>query len=398
MPSRASGTLMLMATVLLVSANLRPAITVVGPLIERIGADTGLSPSALGVLGAVPIVAFGLVAPVVHALGRRFGLERTILLSLLILVGGTLLRSAPGIDGLPQAVPLYAGTALLSAGIGVGNVLVPAVVKRDFPDRVPLMTGAYTAALVGTAAVFSGVAVPLADLLNWELALAVPALFALLASTVWALRRAPVPEAPEDSAPSVAGGRLPTTLWRQPLAWQVSLYFGLQSTLFFTLLTWFPAIQTSHGITEASAGLWLGLFQAAGVVASLVVGQVMQRARDQRGISAVVIAFMLTALLGIIFAPGLMPLWALCAGTSTGCSLLLALTFISLRAGSPSQVGQLSGMAQGVGYLVAAGGPVFAGALFQAVESWTPVLWCALAIALVQGALGHRAGRNVQVE
>jgi MFS transporter, CP family, cyanate transporter len=398
MSSRASGTLMLLATVLLVTANLRPAITVVGPLIERIGSDNGLSPLALGILGAVPIVAFGLVAPLVHVMGRRFGLERTILISLLVLAGGTLLRSIPGSEAIPQAVTLYTGTAILSAGIGVGNVLVPAVVKRDFPDRVPLMTGVYTAALVGTAALFSGAAVPLADALGWELAFAVPAIFAVLAAVGWALRKPPAPDAPETSASGLAGGGLPTTLWRQPLAWQVTLYFGLQSTLFYTLLTWFPAIQTSHGINEASAGLWLGLFQAAGVVASLIVGQIMQRTADQRGISAVVIAFMLVALLGIITAPGLMPLWALCAGISTGCSLLLALTFISLRAGSPRQVGKLSGMAQGVGYLLAAAGPVFAGALYQSVASWTPVLWCALVVALAQGVLGHLAGRNVQVD
>lgn len=398
MYNRASGNLMLLATVLLVSANLRPAITVVGPLIERIGSDTGLSPLALGALGSVPIVAFGIISPLVHVLGRRFGLERTIFVSLLLLAAGTLLRSVPGSDLVPQAFTLYAGTAILSAAIGVGNVLVPAVVKRDFPDRVPFMTGVYTAALVGAAAIFSGGAVPLADALGWELAFAVPAIFALLAAVGWALRKKPVPDQPDTSSTRLVGAGLPTTLWRQPLAWQVTLYFGLQSTLFYTLLTWFPAIQTSHGINEASAGLWLGLFQAVGVVASLIVGQIMQRTRDQRGISAVVVAFMLVALLGIIVAPGLMPLWALCAGTSTGCSLLLALTFISLRAGSPRQVGKLSGMAQGVGYLLAAAGPVLAGALYQVVDSWTPVLWCAFALALAQGVFGHFAGRNVHVE
>ncbi|MVT26306.1 MFS transporter, partial [Nesterenkonia alkaliphila] len=185
--------------------------------------------------------------------------------------------------------------------------------------------------------------------------------------------------------------------WRHPLAWQVTLYFGLQSTLFYTLLTWLPAIQTSHGIDEASAGMWLGLFQAVGVVASLIVGQVMQRTRDQRGVSAVVVGFMLVAVSGMMLLPGLMPVWALCAGISTGCSLLLGLTFISLRAGSSQQVGRLSGMVQSIGYLLAAVGPVLAGGLYQAVGSWTPVLWCMIAVAALQGIFGHFAGRSVQL-
>lgn len=398
MSSRSSGRLMLLATVLLVSANLRPAITVVGPLIERIGSDTGLSPMPLGALGSVPIIAFGVVAPLVHLLSRRFGLEPTILVSLLVLSAGTLLRSAPGTELLPQAVPLFTGTAILSAAIGVGNVLVPAVVKRDFPDQVPLMTGMYTAALVGSAALFSGGAVPLADVLGWDLALAVPAALTLLAAAGWAVRRAPAAQpAPPASAP-LPGSGLPTAVWRQPLAWQVTLYFGLQSTLFFTLLTWFPAIQTFHGIDEVAAGLWLGLMQAIGVLASLLVGRIMQRTADQRGVSAAVSGFMLLALVGIIFAPGLMPLWALCAGVATGCSLLLGLTFIALRAGTPRQVGKLSGMAQGIGYLLAAAGPVLAGAVYQGVGSWNVVLWGAIVVALCMGLCGHLAGRSVQLK
>lgn len=391
MPSRFSGRLMLVVTVLLVSANLRPGITVVGPLVERLGAETGLSPLALGALGSVPIVVFGVVSPFVHLLGRRLGLERAILVALLVLAVGTLLRSAGG------EFSLYLGTAVLAAAIGVGNVLVPAVVKRDFPDRVPLMTGLYTAALVAAAAVFSGGAVPLADWLGWEGAFALPAIFALLAAVGWSVRKSPEP-APITAPVLLPGGGLPAAIWRQPLAWQVTLYFGLQSTLFYTLLTWFPAIQTSHGISESSAGLWLGIMQAIGVVASLVTGRIMQSTADQRGISAVVVGFMAVALLGIMLAPALMPVWALCAGVSTGCSLLLALTFVSLRAGSPRQVGRLSGMAQGVGYLLAAMGPLLAGALYQAAGTWTPVLWAALLVVTLQGISGHLAGRNMELE
>lgn len=169
--ARGPSQLMLLVTVLIVAANLRPAITAVGPLIERIGEDTGLGPAALGLLGAIPAVGFGVVALFVAAAGRRWGLERSIFFALLLLAAGTLLRSLP-LGGFS----LFAGTILLSAAIGVGNVLVPAVVKRDFPGRVPAVTGLYTAVLVGCAAVASGTAVPVAAAHGWELTLGVSAI------------------------------------------------------------------------------------------------------------------------------------------------------------------------------------------------------------------------------
>ncbi|GAA1187072.1 MFS transporter [Nesterenkonia xinjiangensis] len=165
-PSAGPSRLLLLATVLLVAANLRPAITVVGPLIEQIGVENGISPSALGLLGALPVLSLGVFSPLVHRLSARIGMERSILVGLVVLAGGTVLRSLPGGQMPSGAWTLYLGTAIIGAAIAVGNVLVPAVVKRDFPHQVPLMTGLYTATLVGAAAVASGVAVPLAELVG----------------------------------------------------------------------------------------------------------------------------------------------------------------------------------------------------------------------------------------
>ncbi|NLS09401.1 CynX/NimT family MFS transporter [Nesterenkonia sp. MY13] len=397
MSSRSSSRLLLLVTVLLVAANLRSVITVVGPLVERIGVDTGFNPLALGALGSIPIFVFGFVSPFVHLMGTRLGLDRTIFAALLVLTGGTLLRSY-GEALMPTWISLYAGTALLAAAIGVGNVLVPAVVKRDFPDKVAVMTGLYTSVMIALAALASGVAVPVADTLGWENTLAAPAALTLLAIAAWLMRRSRRSDRHQHTSVPLPGGHsVPNSVWSQPLAWQVTAFFGLQSTVFFIMLTWFPAIQTSHGIPEASAGMWLGIFQAVGVVANLLIGPVLQRMPDQRLFSAVITAFMLTAILGIMFAPSLMPVWAVCLGLSTGTSLLLALTLVSVRAGSIEKVGKLSGMAQGVGYLLAACGPLAAGALYQAADSWTPVLWCVVGIVLLLGTSGHLASRNRQL-
>lgn len=394
--------MLLVVTVLVVAANLRPAITGVGPLIEQIGADTGLSPAVLGLLGSVPVLSFAVVSPLVQRASVRWGMERTVFFSLLLLAGGTVLRSLAEYLALPAEAPLFVGTVLLSVAIGVGNVLVPAVVKRDFPDRVPQMTGLYTAVLVGSAAGSSGLAVPLAAGIGWELTLGSSAVLALLTAALWTLRlRHRQPESGDwPSTDPAPGARTPPvsapSIWRSAVAWQVTLYFGLQSAIFYTMLTWFPAVQTHHGIGEASAGWWLAVYQAVGMVASLLVGQIMQRRADHRLVACALGVMMGVGILGMGILPDLMPLWALLAGFASGSSLMASLTLISVRAPSPERAGQLSGMAQGVGYLLAAGGPVAAGAVFQALGSWTPVLVGVALVGFLQGLFGLLAGRDVR--
>ncbi|KUG58079.1 CynX/NimT family MFS transporter [Nesterenkonia jeotgali] len=444
-PTRLPHVLMVV-TVLIVAANLRPAITVVGPLIERIGEDTGLGPAALGLLGAIPALGFGVVALFVAALGRRWGLERTIFVSLLLLGVGTALRSLP-LGGFS----LFAGTVILSAAIGVGNVLVPAVVKRDFPARVPVMTGLYTAVLVGCAAIASGSAVPVAAATGWEFTLGVSAIFALISAALWGVRlgtprrrgassrpaagaasrpelgstdapehhdaspAAPdaeaaraTPESTEslDPAPRDDVGSLPEapapgtpgrSMWRSAVAWQVTAYFALQSGIFYLMLTWFPAIQTSHGVIDAAAGFWLGAYQAIGILASLVTGPIMQRAADQRAVIVALAGIMFFGVLGIILLPAAMPVWALVVGFASGGNLLAGLTLISMRARTAGEAGRLSGMAQGVGYLLAAVGPLLAGSLFELSGSWSLVLWIIAGAVVVMALVGLLAGRRVDV-
>lgn len=423
-PSR----LVLLATVLLVAANLRPAMTVVGPLIEEIGVANGLSPSALGLLGALPVLSLGVFSPLVHRLSARMGMERSILLSLAVLAAGTVLRSVPG-GPLPAGVwTLYLGTVILGAAIAVGNVLVPAVVKRDFPDRVPLMTGLYTAALVGAAAIASGVAVPAASAIGWELTLAAAALLAMGTAGIWARRgradrdgpvqlgggggdggeddpgvvgRFDAREAESDAAGSADIGTAGETgrgLVRSPIAWQVTAYFGLQSAVFYIMLTWLPSIQTYQGVSAAAAGWWLAAYQAVGIVASLMVGPLMQRTRDQRGIAVGLAAMMALGVAGMAFVPQLLPVWCLISGFASGATLLVSLTIVSLRARTPQQAARLSGMAQGLGYLLAGTGPLLAGALVDVVGSWESVLQVLLAVVAVQGVAGWFAGRRVFVD
>lgn len=393
-PRTGPSRLLLLATILVVAANLRPAITAVGPLIERIGTESGMSAAALGVLGAAPVFTFALVSPFVHVLGQRWGMERAIFIALLVLAAGTLLRSAPGVP-----YSLYAGTVLLAAAIGVINVLVPIIVKRDFPERVPMVTAAYTASLTAVAALASGVAVPLAETVGWQLTLASTALLALIAAGLWSTRlrsgRVPASSAAESVSAPVAADR---SVWTSKLAWQVTLYFGFQSSIFYFLLTWMASIHTFHGFSERTAGYSVAAYQAIGIIGTLVVGRIMQRTKDHRSVAAGLGAAMAVGVIGMIIFPAAMPLWAVTCGLASTATLMLSLTMIALRAGSAKQAAQLSGMAQGVGYIIGGVLPVLAGSLFGATGSWVPPLFAALMVIVIYTSVGWFSGRDVQIE
>jgi MFS transporter, CP family, cyanate transporter len=372
-------------TVLLVAANLRAAITSVGPVVDRIGAGTGLSSTALGLLGAVPLLTFAAVSPLVHRVSGRFGPERTVFGALLVLVAGTVIRSLPG-----PGVSLWLGTVLLGAAIAVGNVLLPAIVKR-VTSNVALLTSLYTSVMGGVAALASGVSVTLAGAGTWRLSLGlwavlgVPAMALLLPR----IRTAPEPPPPEQAEPT--GG---VSVWRSGVAWSVALYMALQSTAFYLLITWLPSIEADAGVSPSAAGWHLFIFQIIGLLAGLAAGPVIRARADQRAIAAATGGFMLVAVAGLWLAPAVMLLWVTLAGVSSGMAIVVALSFFGLRTRTAAGTAHLSGMAQGVGYLIAAGGPFGAGALHQATGGWTAPLLAEMGVAAAQTVLGVLAGRD----
>src|SRR5215217_9094746 len=230
--------------ILLLAANLRPALTGVAPLIGEIRADTGISNGAAGLLTTLPLLAFALLSPVAPRVARRFGLEGVLLASLLVLAAGILLR------WVGTVAALFLGTAILGAAIAFGNVLLPGLVKREFPERAGLMTSIYSTSLGISAALAAGVSVPLTKLdgIGWRGALAVWALPALLAGVAWLPQLGRSDRPADPSARNSPGVR---DLWRSPLAWQVTLFMGLQSLSYYVTLTWLPEILQAEGMSAA---------------------------------------------------------------------------------------------------------------------------------------------------
>ncbi|GAA1561412.1 MFS transporter [Kribbella lupini] len=373
------------ATAFVVALSLRPALTAVGPVLPRIGVDLHLGEGMLGLLGTLPLLAFAFASPLVHLLSRRFGMERTVFVSLLVLAVGTAARPYTGLAG------LWIGTVVVGAAIAVGNVLVPVILKRDYAANVSRATGVYTAFITGGAAVASLVAVPIANAAGWRLALAIWGGLSVLVALAWLPRTispAPVPAAPAtEDAP-------PVSVWRQPMAWLVTFYMGLQSTSFYLLVNWLPTIEISTGVSERTAGVHIFLFQVFGLIGGLSIPWLMKHPTNQRPGTITASLPILVALLGLLLLPQLALLWVVLAGLGQGAALVAALSLISIRGRSHHETTQLSGMAQAVGYLLAAGGPVAAGLITEHTGTWDAALIVFAALAAIQLTLGFAAGRD----
>ena len=381
--------LLLVLGIVLLAANLRPALTGVAPLIGEIRADTGISNGTAGLLTTLPLLAFALLSPVAPRAARRFGMERTLLVGLLVLAAGILLR------WMEAVAALFLGTAILGAAIAIGNVLLPGLVKREFPERAGLMTSVYTTSLGISAALAAGVSVPLAQLdgIGWRGALAVWALPAFLACVAW-LPQLGREDRPAD-APSSPGIK---DLWRSPLAWQVTLFMGLQSLAYYVTLTWLPEILQEDGMGAARAGWMLGLSQAVAVVAMFLAPMIAGRRRSQRGVVAVAAGVSGAGALGLLVAgSAASTLWVVLLGLGQGASFSLALTFFALRAPDHAHAAALSGMAQSVGYLLAAAGPFLFGVLRDATGAWKVPLASLLAITVCLLIAGLGAARDAHV-
>lgn len=375
----------LAALVFLVALNLRPSLTTVGPLLPQIGQAEGLSESVQGLLGSIPLLAFAAVSPLVHHVAQRLGTERAILVALTLLAAGATIRSYAG------PVGLWAGTVVVGCAIAIGNVLVPAIVKRDYSAHVSRATGIYSACITIAASIGSAVAVPLSASFGWEHALAFWAIPALVVALLWLPR---VLGSASGTVSPVAAVAPRASVWRQPTAWFLTAFMGLQSTTFYVMVTWLPSVEIAGGVSEQGAGWHLFLYQLVGIASALAIPRLMQRPDSQIAAAATASAPMLIAVLGLLVAPAWSLLWAIIAGLGSGASLVVALSLIGLRGRTARETTQLSGMVQSLGYLLAAVGPVTAGALAEATGGWRAPLTVLALLAALQVAVSVPAGRD----
>lgn len=385
-PARSVAGWLTLLGVILLALNLRAAIAGLAPLLPDVQLDLGLGRATAGLLTTLPVLCFGLLSPFAALLGRRVGVEVALLLAMLGIVAGSLVRTVPG------AWWVVAGTGVIGAAITVANVLVPSVVKQDFPERQGLMTGLTTAALTGGAAIAAAVAAPLAHSagLGWRGSLLVLGALAAVTAVVWLpqLRR-------HHRAPAVSVGG--TGVLRSPITWQLAVFMGTQSLTYYAVLAWMPALLQDEGVSAAGAGWALALFNLLGIATAVTVPSLATRRREQRGLALLTSVGWGIGLVGLLVAPSQYLLWATFAGFAQGAGISLALTLLVLRARTPQSARDLSGTVQSVGYLLGSTGPVIVGVLRDRSGGWGLPLIALCVAVVMMAAAGLGAARDRQV-
>ncbi len=379
------------ASLLLLAANLRPLFPSTAVLLPDISRGLGLSAAASGYLTTLPVLCMGIFAPFAPRCAQRIGIERTLLLVLLLITTGTALRGAF------DAVGLFLGTALAGAGIALGNVLLPSLVKRDFADRAALMTGLYTMSLVGGAALAAATTLPLMHKLGdqWMLSLAIWAVPGILALFAWS------PVAWRAGSHHTNGRHiLPVQgLRRDRLAWAVTLFMGLQSALAYCVLGWMAPILRDRGLSGTEAGLVTSVSILLQVASCLLTPLLASRWRDQRGLAVGLTVVATFALIGMVLGPrwAIWPL-AVIQGIGQGGLFALALMLIVLRSHDAHVAAHLSSMAQATGYVLAASGPLLIGVLYAWTGGFQAAAGLLGALGLCTALAGWQAGRNALVQ
>ncbi|MFL6873572.1 CynX/NimT family MFS transporter [Pseudomonas marginalis] len=380
---------LLLLGLILVALNLRPALSSVAPLLADVSSSLGLSAAKAGLLTTLPVLCLGLFAPTAPILARRFGAERVVLGILLTLAAGIILRSAFG------EVGLFAGSLIAGASIGIIGVLLPGLIKRDFARQAGAMTGVYTMALCLGAALAAGATVPLSHYFGdrWTIGLGFWILPALAAALFW------LPQVGRKHATHQVAYRVKGLL-RDPLAWQVTLYMGLQSSLSYIVFGWLPSILIGRGLSATEAGLALSGSIIVQLLSSLAAPWLATRGKDQRVAIVVVMLLTLGGLFGCLYAPldGLWG-WSIVLGLGQGGTFSLALTLIVLRSRDAHVAANLSSMAQGIGYTLASLGPLAVGLLHDWTGGWAATGWifALLGVGAITAGLGAGRARYVQV-
>jgi CP family cyanate transporter-like MFS transporter len=356
--------------IVLFAFSLRTAVASLSPVLGHIGDDFPLPAAVVGLIGTAPPVCYAVFGILTPRLERRFGLERLAVAAMAVAAVGLIAR-ALSVDG----VSLLLSTAVIFAAVGVGNVLLPPLVKKYFPDRIGLMTTIYSTTLAFSTFLPPLVAVPVADATSWRLSLGMWAIFALVAMIPWIalLVRERGGAELDIETPSP---RVFSRLWRLPLAWALTIGFMVSGVLAYTSFAWLPSILVdTAGVTPAVAGALLSLFAAMGLPASLIVPVLVVRYNATRALFGVSVVAGFAGLAGLLLAPAAVPwLWVVLLGTAP---LLFPLTLVllGLRTRTHEAAVALSGFVQSIGYAIVALFPLGIGLLHDATGSWAPALW-----------------------
>ncbi len=382
----------LLAGILLVAANLRTHITSLSPIIDTIRDALSLSSTMAGFLTTLPLLAFALLSPFVSKWARQYGAERLIFLSLVLIVIGSLFRPFGGI------VSLMAGTFLIGLAVAVFNVLLPSIIKQEFPQRIGVMTGLYSIMMGIFASTAAAISVPVSNTgLGWRGSLLIWTILSAIGLIVWLPQLRRNTRAAVSNAPDVPK----RSIWRSPLAWMITVNMGMQSSIYYIMVAWLPNMMHAQHLDPVVAGYMLSLFQMLMIPINFIAPIVAAKMKDQRSLILMTTVCYVLGIFGFLLANGSLPIIILAIvffSLSGGFSFSLIMMFFSLRTQNAAEAADISGMAQSVGYLLAGCGPLLYGALHDATGGWNVpyyVMFGIVAVYLLTGLNAGRGGRYV---
>ena len=382
--------LIALAGVVLVSLNLRTAVTSISPLLGEIDAELGLGPGGMSMLGMIPTAMFALWGVLTPLVLRRYGLETVTVIAMIAAAAGQVLRAFA-----PDPWTMGVGSLIALAGMGVGNVVAPPLVKKYFPRHVPAMSMAYITGLQIGTVVPALVAVPVSESSGWRVSIGWWAALAVVAAIPWFVEAIRHGSAPVNPAAATAGERIRP--WRSPVGVALALFFGTNSLGTYAFFTWLPAVAESIGMTRAEGGLALAVYSAVGLVGALVVPWIAGRVEDPYFVVILSVLAYFIGFAGLLWAPGVAPwVWIVLLGLGPS-TFPLCLTLINLRTRTAAGSAALSGFSQGVGYTAASLGPAVFGMLFTG-----PGLGAGLAfltvVLIVMAVVARTACRPLMLE
>lgn len=376
---------LLIIGILLIATTLRAPISGIAPLLDTIKHSFTLSTTNVSMLITLPLLAFAFISPFAARISREYGIERTLFIALCVTAIGIAVRSTG------SEWNLYLGTLVIGSGIAIINVLLPSLIKRDFPAKVTILTAFYALSMGAMAALSSAIVVPLsqASHFGWRFATGIFILLPIISAIVWLPQLRSHTVMAQNALHSADSNKV----WHSALAWQVTLFFGINSFINYVAISWLPDILQDAGYTAAQAGSLHGLLQLSGALPVLFVIPFIARLKDQRVPAFLSTLVTIAGLLGLLFAPTAATLWVILLGIGTGMSMVLSLSFVGLRSTNAHQAAALSGMVQCVGYLLSAAGPPLMGKLHEISHNWHLSLGLCVAFCVVMAIVGWLAGR-----
>lgn len=385
------ATVLMVLGVLLIAANLRAPLTSVGPVIAEISIYLKLSNFLAGMVTTIPLISFATLSGFAPRISRKYGMETTLLVSLIILMIGLFIRPLDGV------VSLFLGAALVGIGITIGNVLMPAFIKNNFSDKIGLMTGLYAASMNLTAALAAGFSIQIGQITGqgWRGSLGVWIFLAALALLVWLPQLKRHKRTTNLQQRTEVESSVKTPIYRSKLAWSIALFMGIQSLVFYCAAAWFPKVLQSWGMSAVDSGWMLSTIQFAQLPLAFIGPIIASKMKSQVPLVWITALLMAIGILGmILFKTDFIVLWCISIGIASGLAFSLAMMFFVLRTKNGKDAAEMSGMAQSIGYLIAGCGPPLFGMIYDYTQDWSYALILLLVASLSLLVFGIIAGKE----